>query len=84
MFYNKVVEKYNQRRSAIISTYNHLKEYKENIKEIAYIDANMWHGKTGKFQYDMQYDYVRLFLMDRYNFLNTVFNKSHSEFLQLL
>ena len=83
-FYNKVASRYNEKSSAILETYNEMKEYKSIIDEVALIDAKMWHGMTGEFQYDMQYDYVRLFLMDRYNYLNTVFAKTHSEFLALI
>lgn len=83
-FYNKVVARYNEKSSAIINTYNSLKAYKDVIDEVANIDAKMWHGMTGEFQFDMQYDYVRLFLMDRYNYLNNVFAKTHAEFLDLI
>ena len=54
------------------------------IDSVAKIDAEMWHGTTGEFQFDMQYDYVRLFMLDRYAYLNNIFTKSHTEFLELL
>jgi len=83
-FYNLVASRYNTKKGALINTYDHLKDYKTVISPVAKIDAKMWHGTTGEFQFDMQYDYVRLFLMDRYNFLNTAFAKPHSEFLNLI
>ncbi|MBO5954362.1 MAG: CotH kinase family protein [Clostridia bacterium] len=83
-FYNLVASRYNAKNSAIINTYSHLKDYKSVISPVAKIDAKMWHGMTGEFQFDMQYDYARLFLMDRYNFLNTAFAKPHAEFLALI
>ena len=83
-FYNKVVTRYNEKSYAILETYNHLKDYKSVIDETAIIDSEMWRGITGKLQYDAQYDYVRLFLMERYNYLNEIFAKSHSEFLKLI
>lgn len=83
-FYNKVSARYNEKSSAILETCNIMKEYKDVIDSVALIDAKMWHGETGEFQYDMQYDYVRLFLMDRYNYLNTVFAKTHADFLTLI
>ncbi len=83
-FYNKVVERYNEKSSAIIETYNYLRDYKSIIDKVAIMDSKMWHGSTGHFQFDMQYDYVRLFLMDRYNFLNSAFAKSYTEFLDLI
>lgn len=83
-FYNKVAIRYNEKSSSILETCNQMKDYKEIIDNVALIDAKMWHGTTGEFQFDMQYDYVRLFLMDRYSYLNTTFAKSHSEFLSLI
>ncbi len=83
-FYNKVTARFNEKKDTIIQTFNHLKDYKAKIDNVAVIDSQMWHGITGEFQYDMQYDYVRLFLMDRYNFLTEIFSKSHTEFLALL
>ena len=76
--------RYNAKSSSIIETCNIMKEYKSVIDNVALIDAKMWHGTTGEFQFDMQYDYVRLFLMDRYAYLNTVFAMSHTEFLSLI
>lgn len=83
-FYNKVAARFNEKKDAIIKTCNHLKEYKNTIDSVALIDAKMWHGTTGEFQYDMQYDYVRLFLKDRYDFLDNLFAKSYAEFLELI
>ncbi len=83
-FYNKVVARYNVINSKILETCEILKEYKSVIEEVADIDSKMWHGSTGEFQFDMQYDYVRLFLNDRYAYLNDTFSKSHSEFLSLI
>lgn len=81
-FYHAVATRFNDKKEAILKTCEELKNYKETIDAVALIDAKMWHGTTGEFQYDMQYDYVRLFLMDRYDFLDSVFSKSHAEFLK--
>ena len=83
-YYNKVATRYNQIKDCITQTSDKLKTYKSTIDAVAIIDAEMWHGTTGEFQFDMQYDYVRLFLQDRYAFLNTIFSMSHAEFLELL
>lgn len=83
-FYNSVATRYNEKKNVIIQTCNMLKEYKDTIDTVALIDAKMWHGTTGEFQYDMQYDYVRLFLMDRCTYLSDVFAKMHTEFLELI
>ncbi len=83
-FYNKVATRFDEKKNAILETVNTMKEYKQVIDEVATIDSKMWHGTTGEFQFDMQYDYVRLFLMDRYSYLDTVFDKTHADFLTLI
>lgn len=83
-FYQIVAERYDAEKQAIIKTCEHLKEYKSAIDNVALIDTRMWHGITGEFQYDMQYDYLRLFLMDRYTYLDKVFDLPYSEFLKLI
>lgn len=79
-FYNKVANRYNELSSKILDVVEHLRIYKSKIDNVALIDAKMWHGETGKFQYDSQYDYVRLYLQDRYGFLNYIFSLSYSEY----
>ncbi|MFQ6724373.1 MAG: CotH kinase family protein, partial [Clostridia bacterium] len=83
-FYELVAERFNVKKQSIIDTCNYLKDYKATIDKVALIDARMWHGITGEFQYDMQYDYLRLFLMDRYDYLDNVFALSRTEFLDLI
>lgn len=83
-FYNLVTTKFNSYKQVILDIADELKYYKDIIDEVALIDTKMWHGTNGETEYDMQYDYVRLFLQDRYVYLNEVFNKTHSEFLQLI
>ena len=83
-FYNLVVTKFNTYKQTILETAEYLKDYKEAIDKVALIDSKMWHGTTGETQFDMQYDYVRLFLQDRYSYLNNVFNKPHAEFLSIV
>ena len=83
-FYNRVAARYNSMNNAILETCETLKDYKNKIDSVAIIDSKMWHGITGEFQYDMQYDYARIFLMDRFEFLNSAFSKPHAEFLSLI
>jgi len=80
-FYNKVTNRFNELKYSILNIAENLKNYKEKIDIVASLDTKMWHGNTGKFQYDMQYDYVRLYLLDRYSYLNETFNLSHSDFI---
>ncbi len=82
-FYTKVCERFDEIKQGIIDTSNNLRDYKQKIYNIAVLDSNSWYGKTGEFEFGMQYDYVRIYLLDRYNYLDTYFNLSHAEFLQL-
>ncbi|MBQ7351533.1 MAG: CotH kinase family protein [Clostridia bacterium] len=83
-FYDAVALRYDQLKSTLIDVSNYLKDYKAIIDNVALIDTRMWHGRTGEMQYDMQYDYVRLYLLDRYVFLDKSFDLPHSEFLKLI
>ena len=66
-----ICDKWDEVKESIIDVVGELKTYKSTIKEAARFDAKYWYGETGAFQFDMQYDYVRLFLLDRYDFLNS-------------
>lgn len=79
--FNLVVKKWDQIKSKILEVVEELRLYKNKLSEIGRQDANYWYGETGAFQFDMQYDYVRLFLLDRYNFLDSVFKEGNHEWL---
>ena len=81
-FYNLVQDRYFRNQESILELIDYLEYVKEMIDEVALIDAKMWRGKTGEFQYDSQFDYVRLFLRERQDYLNEVFAMSHTEFLE--
>ena len=83
-FYQKVSARFNETKDRILEVSDNLKAYKNTIDAVASLDAKCWHGVTGQFQYDMQYDYVRLYLQDRYDFLDNTFNLSHSDFCKWL
>ncbi len=80
-FYNKVVARYDELKSNILEVVEHLSVYKDKINDIALLDAKMWYGYTGEYEFDTQYDFVRLYLKDRYDFLTTAFSKTQSEFV---
>ena len=61
---------------------DYLRDYKAIIKEPSRSDALTYYGETGKFQFDMQYDYVRLFLLDRIDYFDEIFALEHKPFLQ--
>ncbi len=80
-FYNLVSTRYNSIKQSIVDVSNSLKDYKAKIDNVAHLDLKLWRGDKGLFEYDMQYDYVRLFLLDRYEFLNAVFNCDYETFM---
>lgn len=79
-FYNKVAARYDEIKHVILEVAEDLKTYKAKIDPVAQIDAKLWYGSTAEFQFDMQYDYVRLYLQDRYTYLDKVFDKSFADF----
>lgn len=83
-FYNKVSQRYNELKHNILNIVDDLYNYKNTIDDIAVIDTKLWHGTNGEFEFDMQYDYLRLFLIERYKFLDKVFNLNYSEFINYL
>ena len=79
--YNAVAERFDEIKENILAVSEHLKTYRSKIDVVATLDAKQWYGENGLFEYDMQYTYVRLFLNDRYTFLNQVFDDTHENFL---
>ena len=69
--FNLLCDKWIEVGDNILDVVEHLKEYKQTLQSAARFDAKYWYGNTGAYQFDMQYDYVRLFLLDRYEFLNS-------------
>ena len=82
-YYEMTKERFNEKKGAILEVTDSLRDYKEVIKNVAIIDAEQWHGETGEFEFGMQYDYVRLYLYDRYEFLDNAFKLPRKEFLNL-
>ena len=82
-YYEMTRARFNEKKGAILEVANSLRDYKETIKNVAVIDAEQWHGESGEFEFGMQYDYVRLYLYDRYEFLDNAFKKPREEFLKL-
>lgn len=68
-------------RDGVKEVVDYLRDYKAIIKEPSRSDALKYYGKTGKFQFDMQFDYVRLFLLDRIDYFDELFALEHKEFL---
>ena len=83
-YYNLIAERYSQIKESLIIVADSLRYYKEYINGVALVDAHKWHGRDGQMEYSYQFDYVRLFLYDRYDFLSYAFSLSHKEFLELV
>ena len=75
--YVKLQTRFNEIKGHIIEVADYLGEYKNVIKEIARVDSMMWHGQVG----ELNYDYVRLYLYDRYAYMQEMFSKNYDEFI---
>ena len=73
--------RWQQVRDGVKEVVDELREYKAAIKAPARSDAIKYYGETGKFQFDMQFDYVRLFLLDRIDYFDEIFSLPYKEFL---
>lgn len=79
--YELVQDRWDDISDNIKPVINHLRDYKAYISEASKFDAIMYYGLTGDFEFDMQYDYVRLFALDRTDFFDEMFELDHAEFL---
>ena len=69
-----LVNKRNEIKHEILELSENLRKYKYELSQVAKYDALYWYGDNGAILFDAQYDYVRLYLNDRYNFLDNYFN----------
>ena len=74
-------KRWEETRGGVKEVVDYLRDYKAIIKEPSRSDALVYYGDTGKFQFDMQYDYVRLFLLDRIDYFDELFALEHKAFL---
>lgn len=58
-----------------------LRDYKSHIAEASKFDAIVYYGLTGDYEFDLSYDYVRLFMLDRIDYFDEIFALSHTDFL---
>ena len=73
-------ERWQETRAKVKDVVDYLREYKIIIQAASRSDALKYYGKTGDFQFDMQYDYVRLFLLDRIDYFDEIFALSQKDF----
>ncbi len=79
--YQLCQQRWAETRSGVKEVVNYLRDYKAVIKAPSRSDALKYYGDTGIFQFDMQFDYVRLFLLDRIDYFDELFALEHKEFL---
>ncbi len=82
--YKLVADRYDEVKHHIVDVANYLRDYKESIKNVAELDAVMWYGKKGLNEFNVEYEYVRIYLLDRYAALDKIFDKTHADFLKLI
>ena len=78
--YQKLQTRFNAIKQNILNVADYLGEYKKVIEDIALLDSQMWHGERGQ----LNYDYVRLYLYDRYHYMQQAFSLNYNEFIALL
>lgn len=79
--YNKLVAKFNEIKPLVLNVImNDLPEYYKVIETAAKYDANYWYGDNGAYMFESQFASVRLFVLDKINFLETEFSKSFEDF----
>lgn len=82
--YQLVQQRWDEVKDYIYEVNTELKDYKAKLKVVAKYDALRWYGENGFTVFDFQYDYVRLFLLDRYDFLDKVLDKPYNEFKEYM
>ena len=78
--YQKLQARFNEIKQEIVNVSNHLGEYKAKIQKVANLDSKMWHGESG----GLNYDYVRLYLLDRKDYMESVFSLDYNDFIALM
>lgn len=79
--YNKLVAKFNKIKPLILKVImNDLPDYYKVIETAAKYDSKHWYGDNGEYMFESQFASVRLFVLDKINFLETEFSKSFEEF----
>lgn len=72
--YNKLVAKFNKIKPLVLNVImNDLPEYYKVIETAAKFDASYWYGDNGAYMFESQFASVRLFVLDKLNFLETEF-----------
>ncbi len=76
--YNKLVQKFNEIKPKIVEVMKDLPDYYNSIRTAITIDSNYWYGDNGTYMADSQFASVRLYLLDKIDFLTSEFSKPYS------
>ena len=80
--FEKVCDAWDDVKENLLDVAVHLGEYKEKISVASKVDLNFWHGNSGSSNFDTQYDFIRMYLLDRYTFLSKkLVSTNYNEFL---
>ena len=79
--YPRIASRWAEVADGVKGVADHLRDYKATLKEPGRSDALLHYGERGAFEFDMQYDYVRLFLLDRIDYFNEIFSLGYIDFL---
>lgn len=79
--YPRIASRWAEVADGVKGVADHLRDYKATLKEPGRSDARLHYGERGAFEFDMQYDYVRLFLLDRIDYFNEIFSLGYIDFL---
>lgn len=78
--YNKLVAKFNSIKQSVIDIVMDLPNYYTKIETAVKIDSNYWYGENGAYMFESQFASVRLYILDKMNFLEQEFSKPFAEF----
>lgn len=82
--YNKMVNKFYEIKPKVLKVVNDLIEYYGVIYNASIIDAKHWYGEKGDYMFSSQFCAVRLFLIDKINYIESVFSKTFSEAYEMV
>ena len=78
--YNKMVEIFSDIKPKVFDIICELSDYYDKIYNASVADAIYWYGENGEYMFSSQYCAVRVFLLDKINFLEKSFTNAYETF----
>lgn len=78
--YNKLINKFNEIKPKVVEIVKSLINYYDKIYSASAIDATYWYGDNGTYMFGSQFCAVRLFLLDKLDYMSSKFDLSFSDF----